>query len=219
MSDSPRKTTLLVFLGILLIGGLAFFLGYASGSKDETAVYEEPASCEIPDDYFGSSPDLSRERNLVWHVMNERPEEFPASREGRIGLVLAFLLDPKSNEAQVQVAIGLWSVKGMVHLDPSEIRLTMQTIAKGTPEQRFSAFADLSAGDESASALINSVLADKERIRLFIAGEQIPYENGWSPGASSSPQDAGADAPTGTEPPEETGYHQDLQKDLENQHE
>lgn len=216
---SDKRSALPFLLAIVVFGGLAFFLGHYSGSFKTASTCDEPTSCEVPEDYFGSSPDLSHERNLVWQAMNERPETMPETREGRLGIVLAYILDPASNEARVNVALNLWMVKGLAHLDPQEVQLVLLSIQKGDAPERLRAFKEVSSGDELAGALINSVLRDEKRLELFMSGEKIPYENDRSSEAQEIPQDAGEGMPASVEPPEEAGYHQELQEELEKQDE
>ena len=189
------------FVAVLVLTASIFYIGYLTRDWIDTQKTQQ-------------TEDHSAEIETVWNTMNYPPDKIPLVAEERLGWMLEKILNPRSARQEVARALSLYSTKGFAYFQSEDTQRINFMLSVGPPEVKAVALRELAAMDSKAATLIEKVLSDTERISIFIGENSISLPDP----ALAPPIDAGQppDAEQlDREPEEESRYHDQLQKDLD----
>lgn len=178
MTETQNGTTKLVqlyairFLILLAVAGLAGLGGYMLGHSPSRPAAAAAASSSRGND----SREAMARRNTVWRVWNGQAGSLPDTPERFLAATLGMILMPEAPVEARNAGMRAYLAKSAAYFSEEETNEIIRHLSEGTPQERAEAFRMIAARDSQATALIDQVLADRERVERFLAGLPIPLE-------------------------------------------
>jgi hypothetical protein len=182
-SEQPTKLPnplwrLVILLAVAVVG---VYVGTTVAQRTKpppsAAATDKPAQCRL------SPNNTPAKRNDVWRLWNARGDGvMPHTPEAAIGAMLAIMLYPEAQqdeELQQELqnkGLELYQAKYVPVLSEDELTEIDLLLRKGPPLERARALRKMLAADVAAAELAQGILADEERIKLFLADKPIPLE-------------------------------------------
>ena len=113
-------------------------------------------------------------RNVVWNFWNGKPDD--ASPDAKLAAALTIIIRPELPPEVRNVGLTSYLGKSALYFSEKEIEGLAEHLANGPQDKRMEAFGRIAAVDLGAAQLVSCVLADTERVNLFIAGKPVPLE-------------------------------------------
>ncbi len=156
----------------ILCGALLVWFGFHFGRA--TAPKAPPPQVVSAVAGCPQTPEAMARRNVVWRGLNGDLEG--TDPDTMVAAALAIIIRPELPPQVRNIGISKYMNKSTIYFSKEEIEGLAESLANGPQEKRMEAFGRIAAVDLSAAQLISCVLADTERVNLFIAGKPVPLE-------------------------------------------
>ncbi len=169
MDNVAKK--LAVFAACALIGaGLVWFgihVGRATAPKPKVQAVSVAVGCS-------KTPEAVAKRNAVWRAWSGDASE--VTPEVQLAAAIGIIIRPEIPAEVRNVAITRYMNKSVMYFSKEEIQGLADDLAGASQEKRMAAILRITRVDLEAAQLVSCVLADTERVNLWLAEKPVPPE-------------------------------------------
>ena len=169
-----------VLLGAILIAAAVthtgiFLLGRAVGKPAGPPHVAAVATCDA------KTNSSKEDRNTVWTVLNTVTSRgdiaaIPPSGAKMVGMAIAMMVDADAPPQIRQNGLNGYFGKSQFSFSEAEQQELMTGLRSDVPAERAKALSRIVAADAASADLAKAVLADSERLQLFMTGKPVALE-------------------------------------------